>query len=239
MFDLGFQIPVIFVLLCFTLGTSVFYGLAHWCVLVQQGNYEGQSISSIISKWLLRGMIIVLFFPIFVKFYTIGQSDPDFSITSEVSALILIFMAFIAYQCRRNNLKLRQAVERCAFEGIKHLQLFLSIIVIWGVSACLGIAVYMMSTQAALFLPVFDPPRDTAMVVTGAWLLPFIILYQKIIKQSEAGQIKTPDHFKFYMLLGPVLLGMLLFMVPLMVEKYIHSDKFHDLMNKKPPLERV
>jgi len=239
MFDFGFQIPVIFVLLCFTLGTSVFYGLAHWCVVVQKGSYEGQGISSIISKWLLRGMIIVLFFPIFVKFYTIGQSDPDFSIASEVSALILIFTAFMFYQYRRNHLMPRQLLEKTAFEGIKHLQLFLSIIVIWGISACLGLAVYLMSAKAALFLPVFDPPRDTAMVVTGAWLLPFIILYQKIIKQSEAGQIKTPDHFKFYMLLGPILLGMLLFMVPLMVEKYIHSDKFHDMMNRKPPLERV
>lgn len=239
MLDINFQIPLIFVLLCFTLGTAVFYGLGHWCVIVKNGVYEGQSISSIISKWLLRGVVIVLFFPIFVKFYTIGQPDPYFSVVSEISALILILASFIAYQYFKNHLKTRQVLEKIAFEGIKHLQLFLSIVVIWGGSVFIGLAVYLLSAKASAILPVFEPPRDTAMVVAGMWLIPFVVLYQNIQNKSEAGQIKIPDHFKFYMLLGPILLGMLLFMVPLMVEKYIHSDKFHDMMNRKPPLERV
>lgn len=93
---------------------------------------------------------------------------------------------------------------------------------------------------AAPFLQgALDPNRDAVMVVGLLWLFPFIHWYQKSQKPGIYDQIKAPEHYKFYMLLWPIVIGLLFFIMPLFAQKLVTSDKFQDMLNAKPPLERV
>lgn len=92
--------------------------------------------------------------------------------------------------------------------------------------------------NAALSLTV-DAFQVSVMATGLIALSPFHIWYKKAKEGAELGQLETPRHYKFHHILWPFIVGLLLFILPLFMEKIADSDKLHALMNAKPSLERV
>ena len=108
MFDFNLQIPVLFIVLCAILGTSIFVGVGHWCIRMVRGNYTGEPMFSIVLPWFLRAFIIVLSLPIFVKLYFISLPERDFSIRLELIFLTLVIFLYGLYQKFRAYLDLSE-----------------------------------------------------------------------------------------------------------------------------------
>jgi hypothetical protein len=99
----------------------------------------------------------------------------------------------------------------------------------------------LLLVQAINFLlPLAIDAFQISVMATGLLALsPFHIWYKKAKEGAAEGRLQTPEHFKFHHILWPFIVGLLLFILPLFMEKVAGSDKFHEMMNAKPALQRV
>lgn len=235
-----FKIPFIFVILCYALGTGVFIGTGQWARLIAKGGYDGQNVWRFIGGWMVRGWVWVILFALSIQFGLWPEYKPENpSYTAELIILAIVVVIFTAFQLKKGNL-----LRAYKAEIIKHGIYSALAILIWGLTIgiffLINASSYWLTLNVPFFEGVLDPSRDAAMVIGLLWLLPFIQWYQKgKIAQNWHDNAKAPQHYKFYMLLWPIIIGLFFFILPLFAQKVITSEKFQEALNAKPPLERV
>lgn len=234
-----FTIPPVMPVLSYALGTGIFIGLGQWSRAVALGNYDGQTLWSTIGAWMVRAWIVVILFSLSIQ-TGLWQGYKPANAFYAPELLILSFVSAVYLYIKLQKHHFKEALRRY-FREIAYLCAFLFIAgLIWLGTVFVFMAVNIGVVKLIAVIPalgaVLDPVRDAVMVSGALWLFPFIYWYQKAEKK-EASQ--KPGHYKFHHILWPIVVGLFFFILPLFIEKMVTSEKYHDMLDAKPPLERV
>lgn len=237
----AFNIPPIFIVLCYALGTAVVIGIGHWTRIIALGRYQKQNLWNIVGAWMLRAFVsIILFsFSVQIGYWSayIGQPDKP-SYMAELCILASVSLLYI-YSVLRKEYFQEVTLKYCKEIGLVCLYLAVSCI-LWLASIFVFLfAQIAIASLPSMFAGIFDPVRDAVIILVSLWLMPFIYWFNKGKDLQEKEPSKTPEHYKFHHVLWPFIVAIFFFILPLFVEKVASSGKIEEMMNAKPPLERI
>ncbi|MFP4313812.1 MAG: hypothetical protein ACLFR0_05740 [Alphaproteobacteria bacterium] len=240
----AFQIPPVILVLCYALGTAVFIGLAQWSRERALYFRASQSKWAFISAWMVRGFIAVIFFSVSVQGglwegYIPHPENP--SLVAELVLLIVITVLYLGIQTRRKGMK--DAFYETGLEVPRVLAFMALFVLIWAASSLLFLVLFNLHTGLVFALPalegILEPMRDIVLVIGMIWLLPYMYWYQRSRQLYREDHQTPPKLYKFHTLLWPIVIGLVFFIMPLFFEQVARAGKLQEMMNTKPPLERI
>ena len=237
--DILAHVPFIALILCYALGSALYIGLADWSRSIARGQYNGYNAFHTILPWIKAALITVILASLMRQI-----ADQPYDIRAYLSEILLLMLsAFVFYLKHRT---VNTGVERPPI--MHNLILFLKrvaaycflTLALWA----LLIAVFLTSFWGLQIinaaLPMAGNTAQAAIIITGLLSLwPFIVWYNKAQNRAQSGQITIPERYRFHSILWPYILGLLLFIFPLFLDKVASSDKFKQMINASPALQRV
>lgn len=232
------HIPYILLILCYALGSGIYIGLAGWTRAIAYGHYNHKTPFQTVTPWLKAAFVTVLLASLLRQAFYIQGGLSDYY--AEIVVLVIIALSFILKQKFLHKNSAREINRNVlAFMKLTGLFCFFTSF-LWAILMGFFLLSVLLVQGINSFLPLTINAFQISVMATGLLALsPFHIWYKKAKKGAAAGSLQTPEHYKFHHILWPFIVGLLLFILPLFMEKVAGSDKFHEMMNAKPALQRV
>lgn len=233
------ETPIVYFALSFWTGSAVLISLYIWLRDVGQGITAAGTLKQTVITALARGLTLTILSILFVAVIHTGDLDPV-QYWPELALFAVLLTAFSLHVTKGHGDKTKIWLHALLIETFQLTFLTIMIVLLWMLSALLGLAVMyistiLLNTVLGGFIP-FQPLRDAVMVVGLIWLLPFVFGFQTAQKKEQAGIITLPEHFKFYKILWPILLAIGLFMIPLLIEHILQKGDLEAMRNiPRPP----
>ena len=230
--------PYIALVLCYALGSAIYIGLAQWTRAIAHGNYNQKTPFQTITPWLKAAFVTVLLASLVRQTIYLQSNSSEY-----IAEIIVLAFIMLAFTLKQKYLHKNAAPEICA-HALTFLKLtglyclFTSLL--WAVLMGFFLLTLLLVQSVNYLLPLaIDGLQVSVMATALLALSPLYIWYKKSKDRAAQDRLQTPDHYKFHHILWPFIVGLFLFILPLFIEKVAASDKFHDMMNAKPALQRV
>ena len=237
--DILAHVPFIALILCYALGSALYIGLADWSRSIARGQYNGYNAFHTIFPWIKAALITVILASLMRQI-----ADHPYDLRGYLTEIVLLTLSAFAFYLKLRTVN--TGVERPPI--MQNLMLFLKrvaaycflTLALWA----LLIAVFLTSFWGLQIInaavPMAINTAQTAIIITGLLSLwPFVVWYNKAQNRGRSGQITIPERYRFHSILWPYILGLLLFILPLFLDKVASSDKFKQMINASPALQRV
>lgn len=232
------HVPYLALVLCLALASGIYIGLAQWTRGIAHGQYNHKTAFQTISNWLKTAFVTVLLISLLRQALMIEHDEASYHI--EMILLATLSFLFVLKRKLIHKENALQITENAAY-FLKLTGLYcLFTGLLWTFLMCFFLLSLMLVHTISAALPLAINAFQVSVMATGLIALaPFHVWYKTAKAEAKAGRVKTPEHYRFHQILWPFIVALFLFILPLFMEKVATSDKFHEMMNAKPPLERV
>ena len=211
-----FASPALLSILCVLMGAAVFFAPHVW-LLERLRNSAVQSVS--LGRAVMGAAMAALFTAaLFSQIYAL--IDGHGVLWPEVFVLAALAIgSFILGRLR----------------GMGLSRLFVKVPLAWFVIN-LKVFVFMLATAViiGLFTAVNIPVRESVFVTGAVWIAALYKLHVSVQRQNSGKEKEA-----FHRLLWPLVLGLLFWMLPLLLNELIHSEGFPEMLHRSPPLQRA
>ena len=223
--------PPLFFILSFWTGSALLLGVFMWLRDVHNGKYDGESLQHVVGTWLARGLFLTIITSLLSGYITTNGSGNDNPAHYWPELLMLgAFISGIALYNRAQPQTGKDFTRIILLEVFQALFLAIVILMVWSLSYLIHLSMMVINSPFAAFA---NPLRDAIIVVGTLWIMPFTVLFMRAKNKSQKGEITLPQNFRFQNILWPILLSLIIFMLPLLIETFLHSAKYKKMMN--PP----
>ncbi len=207
----AFQLPDLFVIACIACGAALLCAPFLW---IGYGARRGLALYRVASGAFFSALALVAF-----GSFLNGVFAAHHVLKTEI--FIFAFCLLLIWLVHRR-------------QGVKMFMLYnCSIIVI--VTILMSILGFVWGVFTVLNFVDFgfiEPLRESVLIVGALYMLVLWKVFQKTRMKAAEGML-------FRQMLWPIALGLLVWMMPLMVMNFVHSEKYHKMRDYAPRLQKV
>lgn len=256
------DIPFFLFIIAFWLGNALFFGTFLWLHDIKkalnnkknskentnQPTIETSGLKTIkqeLKGWCIRGIWLSLITSIYFNIQ-FPNTQPESTYWPEMLILTAVSILYCIKIYHSKNKNAPQASKTVFWEIFQHILMALSVMALWAASLIcayiiMHISIMISMSDIGKTLPL-HPIRDAVLCLGFIWLSPYIWLYRCIRTCSENHEknktLPPPlssalEKFSLQQILWPLLIGLLLFMLPIALQHFTNSEKLHKWLN--PP----
>lgn len=239
LFDNTVTAPLIFQI-CFVLGITVYSATAFWLWDIRARKVV-KPLSLYSRAWHLRGFLSVLIFSLITTLLHSKFSIQDLKYLPEITIITLITLIYFLRIYKKKSSALIALKFILKSEVTAFAKLYGCVLSFMAVTATISFSIFQLSgfLKTQFQLPALDPLRDCILIAGIFGLSCLIWLYRDIQEQKKSGTSELPKQFKFQNILSAFVFMLFLFMLPLLLERAVTSDKWKEMNTLKQMLEKA
>jgi len=220
----SFSSPPLFNILCVCLGAGVFFSPHIWLIKKIRSKV---SYDDPLGTGVFKTAMATLFGVTLLSFLN-GFSVGAGVLWPEFVLLCVLLIGALVYHAIRGS-DLRTAPQKLG------VFLFFTILKVLGFMFVAWIAIQSLMLlflwlNTVLPLAVFQPVREATFLIGALWIGLLYWLYKR-----KAAAVELKFHYLFW----PLVLGLLILMLPMLLQNFVNSEDFQDSLKRPPSLQKV